>query len=195
MSSIATRVRLGDPRAIVVDLHKRYARQIQRFCARRLRNREEAEDATQLTFINALRGLERGTSLEFESAWLFKIAENVCQNSRRSSFRRHRVETPSDLDEYRDVIGSPDHESDELFGLSEALRGLAEPQRRAILLREWQGFSYKEIAAELDLSQAAVETLLFRARRSLAEKLTGSAKRRPLLPRSNAVSLLALRDA
>src|SRR5439155_1604852 len=50
-----------------------------------------------------------------------------------------------------------------------------EHQRRAILMREWQGLSYREIADELGLSQSAVETLLFRARRTLAARL-----RRPL---------------
>jgi DNA-directed RNA polymerase specialized sigma24 family protein len=39
--------------------------------------------------------------------------------------------------------------------------------------RPWQGLSYAEIAAELDLTQGAVETLLFRARRSLARELRG----------------------
>ena len=48
---------------------------------------------------------------------------------------------------------------------------MPESQRRAILLREWQGLSYREIAAELELSQTAVETLIFRARRSLAKGL------------------------
>jgi RNA polymerase sigma-70 factor (ECF subfamily) len=190
MSSIATGAHLGDPHAIVVDLHQRYARQLQRFCVRQLGSREEAEDATQLTFINAFRSLERGASLEFESAWLFKIAENVCQNSRRSSSRRRCVETPSGLDEYQDVIGSPEHDSDDLFGLTEALQDLPELQRRAILLREWQGLSYKDIAAEFGLSQAAVETLLFRARRSLVERLTGGSKRRSALRRSDLGSIV-----
>ena len=59
---------------------------------------------------------------------------------------------------------------------------MPENQRRAILLREWQGLSYREIAAELELSQAAVETLIFRARRSLASTLESEAKQpgRPL---------------
>ena len=48
---------------------------------------------------------------------------------------------------------------------------MPELQRQAIILREWRGFSYKEIAAELELTDAAVETLIFRARRSLASKL------------------------
>jgi DNA-directed RNA polymerase specialized sigma24 family protein len=48
---------------------------------------------------------------------------------------------------------------------------MPEQQRRAILLREWQGLSYREISDELELSQSAVETLIFRARRSLAQGL------------------------
>ena len=60
---------------------------------------------------------------------------------------------------------------DELAGLADALAQLTPNQRRAILLREWQGLSYREIAAELGTTEAAVETLLFRARRSLARKL------------------------
>jgi len=61
--------------------------------------------------------------------------------------------------------------ADELIGLEDALEAMPENQRRAILLREWQGLSYREIADELELSQAAVETLIFRARRSLANGL------------------------
>jgi RNA polymerase sigma factor (sigma-70 family) len=48
---------------------------------------------------------------------------------------------------------------------------LTDHQRRAIVLREWHGLSYHEIADELNLSQSAVETLLFRARRSLVHGL------------------------
>src|SRR5439155_25386475 len=74
------------------------------------------------------------------------------------------------------LLPSPQREADELIRLTEALAGMPEQQRRALLLREWQGLSYKEIAEELELSQAAVETLLFRARRSLAQGLTEEPK-------------------
>src|ERR687885_1692530 len=160
------------------DLYERYARQIFTFCMHRLGSREEAEDAVQSTFMNAFRGLERGVEPEFESAWLFKIAENVCLTRQRSSFRRRRVESPGDLDALQDLLPSPQREADELIRLTEALAGMPEQQRRALLLREWQGLSYKEIAEELELSQAAVETLLFRARRSLAQGLTEEAKQK-----------------
>jgi RNA polymerase sigma factor (sigma-70 family) len=153
-------------------LYERYARQIHAYCLHQLGSREEAEDAVQSTFLNAFRGLKRGIDPEFESAWLYKIAENVCLTRRRSSFRRRRIESPGDLDAMQDVLPSHEADSDELIRLPEALGEMPQQQRRALLLREWQGLSYKEIASELGLSQAAVETLLFRARRSLARALT-----------------------
>ncbi len=153
------------------DLYERYAGQIYGYCLHKLGSREEAEDAVQNTFLNAFRGLRRGVEPQAESAWLFKIAENVCLSRHRSSFRRGRVETPSDLQAIQDVTPSPEHRSDDLIGLEEALARMPESQRRAILLREWQGLSYREISEEMDLSQAAVETLIFRARRTLAQGL------------------------
>ena len=65
----------------------------------------------------------------------------------------------------------PSRQRDELIGIEDALASMPEQQRRAILLREWQGLSYREISEELELSQSAVETLIFRARRSLAQGL------------------------
>jgi RNA polymerase sigma factor (sigma-70 family) len=154
------------------DLYERYARQIYSYCLHQLGNREEAEDATQSTFLNAFRGFKRGVDPEFESAWLYKIAQNVCLTRQRSSSRRRKVEAPGDLEAMQDFVPAPEVDSDELIRLPEALDAMPEQQRRALLLREWQGLSYKEIGDELDLSQAAVETLLFRARRSLAAGLS-----------------------
>ena len=153
------------------DLYERYADQILGYCLHKLGSREEAEDAVQTTFLNALRGLERGVVPRSESAWLFKIAENVCLSRHRSSFRRGRVEAPSDLQALQDVVPAPAAPGDELIPLGQALARMPESQRRAILLREWRGLSYREIGAELGLTQAAVETLIFRARRSLAQGL------------------------
>lgn len=158
--------------AATQELYERYARQIYGFCLHQLGNREEAEDAVQTTFLNAFRGLRRGISPEAESAWLFKIAHNVCLTRRRSSWRRGRVETPGDMQAVQDFVAAPQRmDTDELIELQEALAGMPANQRKAILLREWRGMSYREIADEMELSQAAVETLIFRARRSLAKGL------------------------
>jgi RNA polymerase sigma factor (sigma-70 family) len=152
-------------------LYEQYAKQIFRYCLHQLGSREEAEDAVQSTFLNAFRGLKRGVVPELESAWLFKIAHNVCLSRRRSSWRRGRVESPHDFEVIEEFAPAPTRQGEELIGLQDVLEGMPENQRRAILLREWQGLSYREIADELELSQAAVETLIFRARRSLAQGL------------------------
>jgi RNA polymerase sigma factor (sigma-70 family) len=159
-------------------LYERHAAQIYRFCFHQLGRREEAEDAVQSTFLNAFRGIKGGVVPDSEAAWLFKIAHNVCLTRRRSSWRRDRVESPTDFEMVEELAPAPPRRDDELIGLQDVLERLPEQQRRAILLREWQGLSYREIGQELRLSQAAVETLIFRARRSLAEGLEAPVKRR-----------------
>ena len=166
------------------DLYERYSSQIFGFCVNKLGSRDEAEDALQSTFLNAHRALQRGVTPEAELAWLFKIAHNVCLTRRRSTRRRGRVESPSDFAAVQDVMAAPPQESPEdLMRLTEALEHMPESQRRAILLREWQGLSYHEIADELKLSQSAVETLIFRARRTLAFNLESEAKQPGALSR------------
>jgi RNA polymerase sigma factor (sigma-70 family) len=156
-------------------LYERHQRRILAYCMSRLRNIQESEDAVQNTFVYAFKLLERGVVPEAELPWLFTIAHNVCRSRRRALWRRGRLETPTSLDAFEDVIGSPDNGAGHgLTGLSEALASIPETQRRALLLREWHGLSYAEIGATLSLSQSAVETLLFRARRSLAKQLAST---------------------
>ena len=173
--SIGRASRVEGPLAPEADatraLYERYANQVFRFCLHQLGSREEAEDAVQSTFLNAFRGIKRGVVPELEAAWLFKIAHNVCLSRRRSAWRRGRIESPADFELIEELAPAPTRRGDELIGLQDVLERLPETQRRAILLREWQGLSYREIAAELEVSQAAVETLIFRARRSLASGL------------------------
>jgi RNA polymerase sigma-70 factor (ECF subfamily) len=158
-------------------LYRAHSRRILGYCLRRLPSREEAEDAVQHTFMNAFRGLRQGVVPRSETAWLFKIAENVCRERRRSASRRNQLELVQDPDGMAGLAAAPQRTHDELAGLADALAELPPNQQRAILLREWQGLSYKEIAQQLDLTEGAVETLLFRARRSLARKLDRSRAR------------------
>lgn len=154
----------------LTELYERYAASVFRFCRHRLRSREEAEDALQSTFLNAFRGLERGVIPANEEAWLITIARNVCL-THSDTIRRRVAEVPRDPHTLEEVVTAAAPPSDGVEGLKEALAALTEQQRRAIVLREWQGLSYSEIAETLALSQAAVETLIFRARRSLARTM------------------------
>lgn len=163
-------------------LFEQYERGLYRFCLSRLRSREDAEDAVQATFLRAVRALERGVRPDVAPAWLFTIARNVCSSRRLAALRRARVETPRDLDHlHPSALAREDDRPNELIGLGDALAEMPPQLRRVVLLREWRGLSYGEIGDELGVSQAAVETLLFRARRDLAKRLRGLLDFGPLL--------------
>ena len=173
-------------------LYERHSSRIFGFCLSRLGSREEAEDALQTTFLNAQRGLGRGVVPEYELAWLFKIAQNVCHNRHQSARRRRRVEATHDLDALQDVIASPERSpAVSVEELTRALEAIPARQRRALLLREFEGCSYEEIANELGVSLAAVETLIFRARRAVAQQLEQSGAR-PRTQRGAAASIFEL---
>jgi RNA polymerase sigma-70 factor (ECF subfamily) len=163
------------------ELFSQYSAGVYRYCLGRLGSPEEAEDALQLTYLNAWRSLKRGFEPRQPRPWLFQIAANVCASSLRSKLRGTRLELrdPSALDE---LAGSGEPGNEELLGLSQALRDLPSRQRRAMVLRDWHGLSYDEIAAEMAVSDSAVETLLFRARSKVATALVNPDWRRRLAP-------------
>jgi RNA polymerase sigma-70 factor (ECF subfamily) len=166
-----------EPVGLVLDsraeeaLYRRNAGRVFGFCLAQLRRREDAEDAVQTTFLHAMRSLRRGVVPLVESAWLLGIARNVCRQRWDAAGRLSRLESSFDPQELERVDPAPEGRRDELIGLEDALTRLPEQQRRAILLRDWRGLSYDEVAAQLGVSHAAVETLIFRGRRTLAELL------------------------
>jgi RNA polymerase sigma-70 factor (ECF subfamily) len=157
------------PEATLAALYERHASRIFGFCRRRLRTPHEAEDAVQTTFLAALQALQRGTVPVCETAWLFKIAENACHGVYRSGARRddRELTEPDALARH----AGPDRTDDALVGLEAALETISENQRKAFVLRELRGLSYAEIAGQLGVSIASVETLIYRARRGVARAL------------------------
>ncbi|HEX2044224.1 MAG TPA: RNA polymerase sigma factor, partial [Gaiellaceae bacterium] len=160
-------------------LFQQHAGWIYGYCLRQLRSPEEAEDALQATYLNACRSLKDGFEPRAASAWLLKVAQNVCISRLRASGRRARLERSQPNEVLAETLPAAERATDELIGLPEALATLPAAQRRAILLREWQGLSYREVGEELGLTPAAVETLIFRARRSLVAALERPDARRP----------------
>jgi RNA polymerase sigma-70 factor (ECF subfamily) len=152
-------------------MYRRYGTHVYRYAYSVLRNRADAEDVTQTTFMNAFRALERGEDPRAPLNWLISIAHNVCLQRFRSNSRRPQ-EVALDYDVADSLV-------DEDVGpgaedIRRALGHLAFNQRAAIVLREIEGRSYAEIADVLGVSMSAVETLIFRARRALREQLEGA---------------------
>ena len=148
-------------------IYRRHRREVYGSVLRDVRDPDEAEDVTQAAFLNAFRAMRRGDTPEKPRAWLLTIARNVVR--RRARLRAERpqeVELDSEL-----LLTLDDDEGSASEDIHAALLRLTDAQREAILLREIQGRSYAEISFELGLSLAAVEALIFRARRALAEEL------------------------
>jgi len=156
--------------ARVEQLYASHASLVRSICRSLLRDRSEAEDAIQQTFLSAQRALANGSSPRDEIAWLATIARHECLARVRA---RMREPLPLELDEGCAALDAHAaavrrHEAGEL---REALAELPAQQREAILLREVRGLSYQEVASSLSVTTAAVESLLFRARRRLQTRL------------------------
>jgi RNA polymerase sigma-70 factor, ECF subfamily len=148
-------------------LYRRHRRDVYGAVLRDVRDPDEAEDVTQIAFLNAFRALRRGEEPEKPRAWLVTIARNVVRRRYRALATRPRevLLDPDAAPDLSDLDGPSAGE------IAAAIRRLPPNQRAVILLREIQGLSYAEIATELDLSLAAVETLIFRARGNLEGEL------------------------
>jgi RNA polymerase sigma-70 factor (ECF subfamily) len=150
-------------------LYRRYVEMIYRFCYRRLGTREEAEDATSITFQKALRALHRFHGGSFR-AWLFAIADRTTLDR----LRRGRREQPLD-----DAFLIPDRTNgpealvlgaDARDRLREALSVLTADQRRVIELR-LSGLDTAEIAQAMERNRNAIDALQFRAVQRLRQVL------------------------
>ncbi len=139
------------------------------------RNRETAEDLAQETFIKAYNALFR---FEFKSSfgtWLYRIAVNTAKDHlrktesiREESLSQHDYRYPEDESTH------PDRKADqqELSRMIHQAMETLPPKHRIILtLRDLQGLPYAEIARILKISEGTVDSRLFRARRSLREKI------------------------
>ncbi|MGI8663109.1 MAG: sigma-70 family RNA polymerase sigma factor [Acidimicrobiales bacterium] len=162
---------------------------------RMTRNRADAEDLVQETFLKAYRGFggfEEGTNLK---AWLYRILTNTYINTYRAKKRRPEE---SDLDDVEDLylyrkLSSGDAAAlgrsaeDELFErftddeVKGAVEALPEQFRMAVLLADIEGFSYKEIAEILDIPIGTVMSRLHRGRKGLQKRLWEFATREGLI--------------
>ena len=153
------------------DLYRSHAAEVYRYAYAVLGNHADAEDVTQTTFVNALRALERGERPRKPSNWLITITHNIV----RQRFRQQQAR-PTEVELIREVAQEPEESNGpSMEELVRALQRIPQSQREALVLRELEGRSYDEIAQTLNLTKGALETLLFRARRSLADELENAA--------------------
>jgi RNA polymerase sigma factor (sigma-70 family) len=149
------------------SLYRQYVKDVYHYALALLRNPADAEDVTQTTFLNAYRAYSRGVEVEKPQNWLIKIAHNVARTRYARSSRRVK-EVP--LEDHVEQLAVPEENKPDVQGVLEALGRLPFNQRAALVMRELEGRNYSEIADTIGVSVSAVETLIFRARRSLRLK-------------------------
>jgi RNA polymerase sigma-70 factor (ECF subfamily) len=170
-----------------------FAPQLYNAALRMTRNRADAEDLVQETYLRAYRSyatFEEGTNLR---AWLFRILTNTFINAYRSKQRRPQETDLGDIEDlylYR-RIGQVNPASisaeDQLLDLftddevKSALEDLPEAFRLPVLLADVEEFSYKEIAEMLDIPIGTVMSRLHRGRKAMHKRLFDFAQARGLI--------------
>jgi RNA polymerase sigma-70 factor (ECF subfamily) len=175
-------------RSRIVDLAMRYTR-----------NRADAEDATQETFIKAYRGLPHFRSDSAFYTWLFRIASN-CAKTLLNERRRDAFKNAIDFSDYHHAVRHPtrlwDWATPEELALTADIRGmtnaalesLSVEHRTVITLREIDGLSYQQIASAMSIPVGTVRSRVFRARDIIDHMLRrvhdgGLGRHAPHLPR------------
>jgi RNA polymerase sigma-70 factor (ECF subfamily) len=180
---LMARFQAGDASALE-EIISRYQKPLFNFFYRMVGRREVAEDLVQETFLKVYRfgSTFRGEDAKF-STWLYSVAGNQCRDYIRSSSRRPEIsveELEKEIaEDFESVLSSPsispveDHliRMELQAALKLVINSLPAKERMAILLREYQGLEYKEIARALSCPMGSVKVLLFRARKRIRERL------------------------
>lgn len=173
----------------IASLFDAHGRMILGLCRFLLRDADEADDATQQTFLSAYRSLLSGTEPRNPAQWLAEIARNECRGRIAARMREPLPLAPTVEASGHDPADAAD-QTELIDELKAAIAELPERQREAVILRDFYGLSYREVATAMTVSVPVVESLLFRARRRIDRRL-GTL---PRLAQGALAVPLALRD-
>jgi len=158
------------------------------FAVRLCRDRDDASDLLQETFLKGFRFFDKFESGTNCKAWLFRILKNTYINQYRKDKKEPDTIEYDTIEEFYDLIRSESSESTDLQKrifdnllddeISIALDSLPESFRTAIILCDLEGMTYEEISEILECPIGTVRSRLHRARNILASKLIKYAKNR-----------------
>lgn len=144
-----------------------YEKDLLRFCCLYLRDWSIAEDLVQEVFLKAYRNMASFRGECSEKTWLMRIATNCCRDYRRSAWYRYMDKRIS-----ADMLPvSAERPSDEHIALTAAIMRLKPKYLEVVLLYFYQGYSMKEIAETLGVSEAAVSIRIRKAKQKLRDEL------------------------
>jgi len=142
----------------------RHAQRLYRVAVSLVGNAVDAEDVLQETFIGAFRGLQGFEGRASVKTWLTRILVMQAAQFRRSRKRKQLEAMP-------DSVAAASKSAEAGIDIQAALGQLSAEHRQVLVLREYEGMSYEEIADVLDVPRGTVESRLHRARNEMREKL------------------------
>jgi RNA polymerase sigma-70 factor (ECF subfamily) len=140
-----------------------------------LRRESDAEDAVQETFLKVYRGAASFRGGAALSTWIYRILVNTCYDLLRRKKRRPEDALEPVSGGEHPAAGSAADDHPLRLAIEQSLGRLAPRQKTVFLLAAVEGFSHREIAQIMDVSEGASRTLLFEAKRRLQELLGDSA--------------------
>jgi RNA polymerase sigma-70 factor (ECF subfamily) len=165
-----------DSKQLVADLFEKYHAAIFAYLYRVVGERELAHDLCQETFLRVLRAHGRLRRVDNQRAWVYRIATNVAFNDLKR--RRRFAWLPwRNIDGVAAPIPDPGEQTDQRVAVERVLARLPMRYRAPLLLYSHYGFSVREVAEVLEISEGAVKTRLHRAReafRRLYEEVEGT---------------------
>jgi len=175
--SVAERAQAGDESAWMEIVNATRDR-LFALLAHHVGDREEATDLLQETYLHAVRGVASYSGRGSLEAWLCGIALRRARGWKRRFLprRKQEVALPESVAD-PGLTGTPDPE--EARRLRQALAALPERQRSALLLHEWMGYGFVEVAAALAIGEATARVHCFRARETLRAVLSRPATLAP----------------
>ncbi len=154
--------------AAFTELYQRYAHRIHAYCYRILSNTEDAEDAFQETFLRFHKTVKAGGAMTNVSGLIFTIARNLCINLKKKNTRW----ASDDIEDHTLSSRDDAYDQKELLNLIKTSLELINPDyREAFILREYNGFSYEEIARMLEISVPTAKIRVFRAKEKIRKVL------------------------
>lgn len=158
-------------------LVRKYERPVLSTIYRYVGDRAAAEDVAQEVFLKVWRRAKSFQGKSSFSTWLYRVVVNECLTFRQRRARTRNV--PLDESLVADGPGLEENLDGEkrAAAVRAAVDGLPGRQRMALILAKFEGRSYREIAEIMKVSTSSVESLIFRARQALKEKLVPMRRR------------------
>jgi len=149
--------------ALVAEMFERYHTAVFAYIYRLVNDREWAHDLTQETFLQVFRARHQLPQVENRRAWVYRIASNTALNALKR--RRRFAWLPWRTADTSHLTGAdPAEETNRRIAVEQALAELPPHYRAPLLLYSHDGFSVREVAEVLGISEGAAKTRLYRAR-------------------------------